>query len=197
MITSIATPGTSLHNGSLLLTPIDADARPSIAELEQQLRRAGLVDAPLSAGSHRYGSGARFFDLVAFTGCAVQLNTSPDASDGLQVRFEGPFDTPQLRSGRNSRPPRCPHCQRPLSEWRDDYSRVAAADAAVGERLRCRSCGASSAVWTWQWGRHAGAGSIFVNIEPVFPGEGQPLPPLFEALDLLEVGPWRHFYVQR
>jgi hypothetical protein len=68
--------------------------------------------------------------------------------------------------------------------------------AAEYGQLHCDSCGAINPAWAWQWGHHAGAGSFFVIIQPVFPGEGQPLPPLLEALGRANTGPWHHFFVQ-
>ena len=62
--------------------------------------------------------------------------------------------------------------------------------------LRCHSCGLIGPAWEWNWRRQAGFGRIFLIIEEVFPGEGQPLPGLLAALNALGVGPWQHFYVQ-
>jgi hypothetical protein len=200
-----------LHNGRMLLTPTDATARVRAERLAACLQTCGLISESPASGPWRYRSGSRLFELVAFTGCAVQLDPADDATTGLQIAIEGPFGAPRLRSGRNSRPPRCPSCRRPYADWAARAPELAAAwageaMAAAGgaphdddiERsaIRCPSCGAQHPGWEWDWGRHAGYGSVFVTLEPVFPGEARPLPALFAALDEAGGGPWTYFYVQ-
>jgi len=187
----------SLHNGRLLLTPDNPGAQAPRERLMRTLQEAGLLGAALPGAAAAYSSGPRLFELIAFTGCAVQLNGA-DEDAGPRVQVEGPFSTPTRRSGRNARPPRCPRCRRPLADWVQQLN-VARADTPqhdAAERLRCRSCDTEAPAWTWAWGRHAGYGSIFVSLEPVFPGEGRPLPTLFNVLEAIELGPWHHFYVQ-
>jgi hypothetical protein len=190
--------GTSLHNGRLLLTPDNPGAQVPRERLARRLQEAGLLGTAQADTPGTYSTGPHLFELVAFTGCAVQLDDG-GAGAGIQVRLEGPFSTPTRRSGRNARPPRCPQCRRPLLRWAQQLD-AAGADGVHGnsteERLRCEACDTEAPAWSWDWGRHAGYGSLFVALEPVFPGEGRPLPKLFRALDTLEVGPWRHFYVQ-
>jgi hypothetical protein len=196
MIRIATASATVLHTGRLLLTPDALHARPPVARLLNCLQTAGLVGDPLSAAGDRFHCGDRLFDLIGFTGCAVQLPSTTDTENGLEVRLEGPFAAPQLRVGRNSRPPRCPNCQRPLADWRARAYPNGIDKQPVSAHLRCRNCEAENPAWAWQWGRHAGAGSFFVIVEPVFPGEAQPLPSLFEALKRADVGPWHHFYIQ-
>jgi hypothetical protein len=186
----------ALHAGSLLLTPDASDARPATDIVLQCLKAIGLIDAALPVGDNRYCSGEHLFDLLAFTGCAVQFPSATNAANGLMVRLEGPFNAPQLRVGRNSRPPRCPNCRRSLADWRAQICDSTTVQAEESGRLHCDGCGAINPAWAWQWGHHAGSGSFFVIVEPVFPGEGQPLPRLLEALKRAHVGPWHHFYVQ-
>jgi hypothetical protein len=196
MIAFETAPAAPLSVGSLLLTPQAPRARPPLETVLHCLQTAGLIGPSLSTENHRYRFGDHLFDLIAFTGCAVQLPAATDTGNGLEVRLEGPFRTPQLRIGRNSRPPRCPECQRPLSGWSSKAGLTAVRQAAGMDSLHCNDCHAANPAWAWQWGRHAGAGSFFVVVAPVFPGEGQPLPPLLEALSRTDVGPWHHFYVQ-
>lgn len=191
-----AAPAAALSVGSLVLTPDAPDARPALATVLRRLQTAGLVGTEISTGKHRYRFGDRLFDLIAFTGCAVQLPSATDNGHGLEVRLEGPFSAPLLRVGRNSRPPRCPDCRSPLADWRAKAHPITAAQTPVTHQLQCSNCNAANPAWAWQWGRHGGAGSFFVEVEPVFPGEGQPLPLLFETLSDIDVGPWHHFYVQ-
>lgn len=187
----------SLHPGRMLLTPTNPMAQTPLEPLSQQLQGLGLLGTVLNAKDHRYRSGPYLFELVAFTGCAVQLDTNATASAGLEVQIQGPFTTPQRRSGRNTRPPRCPHCRRPLANWqaqREGSERTA--DPECIERLSCEGCGLQRPGWAWNWGRHAGYGRVFICLEPIFPGEARPLPRLLNGLETLGLGPWHHFYTQ-
>ncbi len=189
-----------LDTGRLLLTPEDPTAAPSSAQILSRLHSAGLLGMEASSGERRFSAGERLFEYIAFTGCAVQLDSAASSTPGLSIAVDGPFDRPQLRCGRNSRPPQCPECRAPLTGWRAQYVDLAAAEVGDSIRLSCARCGSESPAETWTWGRQAGVGRVFVAIAPIFPGEGRPLPALFSLLEDIapaaEIGPWRYFYVQ-
>lgn len=201
----IITPSSStalrLQTGQLVLVPDDAQRSPARAALVRALQDAGLIEAPMAQDGKSFLSGPELFALIAFTGCAVTLDTSETATPGLEVSIEGPLEKPQLRTGRNTRPPRCPDCGAPARNWRSQLSRAGQTEAGLGldaalRRMHCANCGASATSCSWRWGRHAGCGSCFVSLTPVFPGEGQPLPAIFAVLDALDSGTWHHFYLQ-
>lgn len=190
-----------LHNGRLLLTPENPMATTGLPSLSAVLQEGGLIAAAVPATPRRQGPSERLFEYIGFTGCAVQLDQAPGSPQQLAIGLEGPFRTPRLRSGRNSRPPRCPACQAVLSSWRQQLETTTGTDTGANtdpgsHTLSCANCGASTAAWRWNWGRHAGCGRLFIGIEPVFPGEGRPLLALFTLLERLEIGAWRYFYVQ-
>jgi hypothetical protein len=184
-----------LHTGRLVLTPSNPAAGVDQAALADCLQTAGLIGAPVPRAAHAFETGEQFLQLIAFTGCAVHLDTAARTDGGTfqHVALRGPYVQPRLLYGRNSRPPRCPCCGRPLADWR---ARVEQWRADAPGMLECPSCGATTSPGDWNWRQHAGFGRSFVCIEEVFPGEGSPLPPLFTALERLGVGRWRHFYVQ-
>lgn len=185
-----------LHTGRLVLTPVDAQAAPDPKTLRQAIADGALAGEPLRNGTDGFSVGDRFLQLVAFTGCAVQLAPEPErgAAHGFcHIRVDGPFPRPQLRAGRNSRPPRCAVCGKPLQEWREQASTWL---PSVSPALGCRSCKHTSPAWDWDWRQQAGLGRIFLCIEEVFPGEAAPLPGLLELLAQTAVGPWGFFYVQ-
>ncbi|WP_200247359.1 hypothetical protein [Lamprobacter modestohalophilus] len=182
-----------LHNGRLLLSPEDPMAAAPSQSLVAQLLDGGLIATASPASAMRFAPGERLFEYIGFTGCAVQFDQGPDKGAGLAIEIDGPFDAPRLRRGRNTRPPRCAQCRRPLVDWQEQIDQTINGELPI---LNCTSCGADAPGWSWGWGRQGGAGRLFVNLEPVFPGEGRPLPAFFTLLEQIELGPWRYFYVQ-
>jgi len=182
-----------LHTGRLVLTPLDAQCAVAAAKLQMTLEHNGLFGALMPGTSSAYRAGDRLLDLVGFTGCAVQLDLDASRDDAfVHVRIEGPHPKPVLRRGRNSRPPRCPTCNASLADWRDQTASWEHDEVPL---LHCHACGLVGPAWAWNWRRQAGFGRIFVIIEEVFPGEGQPLPALLAMLNALGAGPWQHFYL--
>ena len=183
-----------LHNGRLLLTPEDPMAAAPSQTLSERLREAGLIATASSAGTMRFAPGDRFFDYVGFTGCAVHVGPGSDGATGLDIEIEGPFEAPALRRGRETRPPRCPQCRRTLPDWLEQMEQTT--NGAQAPVLCCTGCGTKAPGWRWTWGRLGGFGRLFIRLEPVFPGEGRPLPALFRLLEQLGLGPWHYFSVQ-
>ncbi len=181
-----------LHNGRLLLTPEDPMAAAPIEHLEARLRDGRLIGSALPSSAMRFTPGARVFDYLGFTGCAVQFDQDQD-NERLVIALEGPSTAPQLRLGRNTRPPRCPQCQQPLPTWHDQLNPSFNSERPL---LACSHCTAEAPGCYWSWGRHGGFGRLFVTVEPVFPGEARPLPACFALLEQLRLGPWRYFFVQ-
>lgn len=186
-----------MHTGRLLLAPQDPFLAPPPVRLVEGLAAAGLLGAPLPGRAGAYLAGERFLELIVFAGCSVQVELSPpaDGSDAFShVRIEGPYRTPVLACGRNTRPPRCPACRTPLRQWRERAGEWGPAGATAS--LHCPSCGADHPPWAWDWKGHAGFGRLLVRIEEVFPGEATPAPGLKAILAELAGAPWRHFFVQ-
>ncbi|KAA6182693.1 hypothetical protein F2Q65_17490 [Thiohalocapsa marina] len=179
-----------LHTGRLVLVPRDAEAVVDVQRLLQRLGAAGFIAEPLPEPPGAHAAGAHFLQMLAFTGCAVHLNTKPGAQGpaGTHIRVLGPYPQPQLMYGRNSRPPGCPACGKALADWREQVG---------GSRLlRCDACNHSAPAWQWKWRRQAGCGRILICVEDVFPGEATPLPPLLDALRAASGGEWQYFYIQ-
>lgn len=189
-----------LDTGRLLLTPEDPMVAPSSARILRRLDSAGLLSIEESFGTGQFRTGERLFEYIAFTGCAVRLDSVESSAPGLSISIEGPFRRPQLRCGRNSRPPRCPRCRQPLPLWQEQCFDLSAVEVNESILLSCRSCGSELPAEDWAWGRQAGVGRVFIAIAPIFPGEGRPLPALFSVLEGIAataaVCPWRYFYVQ-
>jgi hypothetical protein len=185
-----------VHTGRLLLTPEYPHRVPDVPRLRAALSNAGLLGAPLAGPDDTFLVGDRFLTLVTFAGCSVQVELTPPAEgDGpfCHLRLVGPFASPTLLQGRNTRPPRCRACRAPLKDWRERLS-------AVGQHpdtaLACPACGAARPPWDWDWKGNAGFGRFFISVEEVFPGEATPAPALIELLTQETGAAWRHLYVQ-
>jgi len=183
-----------VHTGRLLLSPLDPFIAPDPDPLCAGLAAAGLLGGTIPGVRGAYLVGDRFLELVLFTGCSVRIELTPPAGGGVafcHVRILGPYPTPRLISGRNTRPPRCRACRAPLRDWSRELASSATTD------IRCPACGEIASLWAWDWKERAGFGRLFVQIEDVFPGEATPAPELMNLLKDLTAGePWRHFYVQ-
>ncbi len=72
-----------------------------------------LTETP--APSQAFLVGKRFFDLLAFAGCAVNLRLTPTSTGKpfTHIHLVGPLASPLLLFGSNTRPPRCPTCRAP------------------------------------------------------------------------------------
>jgi len=184
-----------LHTGRLVLTPGDAQTLVELKPLRACLKAVGLIGGALEGCANAFEVGDRFPQLIALTGCAVAFDTAPSDPEHAftHVTLHGPYITPRLISGRNTRPPRCPECGKGLAAWRDWLRQQ---HPQPRPQLRCMHCTSAAPGWLWNWGRQGGFGRCFVCIEEVFPGEGSPLPALLDALGTLGIGDWRFFYVQ-
>ncbi len=194
----------SIHNGRLVLAPRDPAWAPNpsapnpnalTTALAAALAAAGLLGPALGPGADAYAAGPGFLELVAFTGCAVQVAVTPDVGGDrpfCHIRVVGPWAEPRLLCGRNTRPPRCPACRAQLRDWR--YA-LGATPRATGP-LPCPACGGPAAASAWDWKDTGGWARLSVWIEEVFPGEATPTDALMALLGEATGTPWRHFYIQ-
>ena len=116
------------HTGRLLLTPADPWLAVDPQVLRANLEDLGFIGQPLPADAVPGGAltlppapsrgfliGERFFNLLTFAGCAVNLRLTPGAKGEpfTHVHLVGPLASPLLLRGGNTRPPRCPSCRAP------------------------------------------------------------------------------------
>jgi hypothetical protein len=186
------------HTGRLVLTPRDPSCAPDRRPLIHALAGAGFLGHPLTPQSDAYAVGEAFLHLVAFAGCAVQLEVRPGPEPDqpfCHIRIAGPFAEPAILVGRNTRPPRCPVCRAPLRAWRDTVRDRSTAELHA-EPLPCPACATVSPACTWDWKETGGCARLSVSVEEVFPGEAAPTDTLMQVLDGVAQTPWRHFYIQ-
>jgi hypothetical protein len=178
--------------GRLVLTPDEPSLAPQAPHLARGLTDVGLIGGPIDVSGTAFYAGPKLLSLVSFTGCAVSVATAPDSAAGAaftHVRFVGPYRAPRLRYGRNTRPPRCPHCRSRLETWRT---------LLHPERdITCPSCARRISPAGWDWRLQGGIGRVFIDVEEVFPGEAVPTATLMQALAAFSGATWRYFYLQR
>lgn len=193
-----------LHTGRLLLTPQDPRQAPPEKPLLDMLTEVAFLGARLPCmtaepTTARFVFGERFFDYVAFTGCAVKLDGLPDTAGtsspgGCHLRLDPPGSQPRFLCGRNSRPPRCPRCRKTLADW---SARMASWSWPEQGTLSCPACNNLDHAWRWDWRGQAGFARLALSIEEVFPGEATPLPELMALLSQASDGlSWHWFVVQ-
>ena len=185
--------------GKLLLHPApDAEPPPTISRVTKALSELGFIGADLpSLGPNHFLAGERFLQLVSFLGCSPHVNllAPADGRDNFSyLALLGPWDSPHLIHGSNTRPPGCPVCKKRNRNWRP----LAAAwevDRRLGD-WTCDACGARSPPWEWNWRQQAGVGRFFVLVNDIFPSEAVPSNELLNRLQGETGTSWKHFYVQ-
>ena len=161
----------------------------------QTLGDIGLIGAPYRKDENRFLAGDRFLQLITFMGCSPYLELEPPPGGGdnfCHVQFLGPLEQTGFIYGSNTRPPRCPNCGRPCTEWKSNIEHWwKHRDTPPA----CAGCGHPQNPMFWNWRRKAGSSRLFVSIPEVFPGEAVPVPDLITTLQG-DGGDWDYFYVQ-
>lgn len=173
-----------LHSGS---------TQPSLVETEpliDALRDMQLIGAPLAKDKELFLAGERFLQLISFMGCSTNVCLTPSSGDTgnfCHITITGPLNQPTLIWNSNCRPPRCPACKSPISNWQEFVS--------IG-KLKCLQCGKETQLEEINWGRQAGYGCIFIEISNIFPGEARPSHILLEDLARATDIEWSYFYIE-
>jgi hypothetical protein len=135
--------------------------------------------------------------LVTFMGCAPFIRLEPDESGEpfCHLLIDGPHPRPKPLFGKNTRPPRCAGCGKPLREWRTNLeSWLGKAD---GWQTSCPLCGHHQDPVTYDFRHSAGCGRLLLCVENIFPQEAIPSLELLDALKRTSEGtPWHYFYHQ-
>ena len=184
------------HTGRLVLTPGDARLVPDLPALLATSERSGLIGSPLDTRMDAYLAGDQLLQLISFTGCSprIRLEPPPGGSGAFcHLQIWGPYPTPRLLWGRNTRPPRCALCRTPIRDWRDHQGTW---ERAPERPFTCPHCGQDQTPLALAWRENGGFGRFFIAVEDVFPGEAAPVPALMERLAGVTGQPWRYFYIQ-
>jgi hypothetical protein len=175
--------------GKLILHSDSAEPiSPGRGSLISSLKEMGLLGEPLDSKKERYLAGERFLQLISFVGCSTNVCLTSKTSNNKGVCYlavKGPFSQPQLIWDKNSRPPRCPACKQPITDWKQYIGNAT---------IKCTQCENEARPDEISWGRNAGYGRIFIEINNIFPGEARPVPDLLEGLRRLTETEWSYFF---
>ncbi len=161
--------------------------------LSAALVELGLIGDPLANGDMAFHSGDRFLDLVTFLGCSPDVRLEPGndqqsaSGEFCHVRFPPWTDTPRLRVGAMSKPPRCPACRKDVQDWQQQLD-------AGADQWACGNCGETVTLETLNWRQSAGYSRWFVEIWHVYPHEAVPSEALIARLEALCGGSCDFFY---
>lgn len=177
-------------NGSLYLFPEDPLAAPEPEQILTLLRTLEVIGAPFAQGPCQqvFLAGDGFPRHVIFAGCSPHLRFEPadeQDCDFCHVALLGPYEHPRLITGRQTRSPRCPHCQTRLPHWQAALSSPAAA-------VTCPSCHQGLTAATLDWRQQAAIGRVLLEFRNVFPGEAVPGDRLTRGMAEVTDLPWRY-----
>ncbi len=178
-----------MSTGKLILYPGNTTSSPPlVTSVIESLQQVGLIGQSLDNGQNSFLAGENFLQLITFMGCSPDVCLTPHSHaerDFCHLTILGPLPEPQLIWDNNCRPPRCPECKKPLSNWKQGVNNTS---------INCNICGTESALGDLNWGRGAGFSHIFIEIHNVFPGEAVPVDALFTQLQRDTGVSWRYFY---
>ena len=167
--------------------------QPSIMEtrlLVDYLEDMKLIGEPLAKDKEQFLTGERFLQLVSFVGCSTNVCLTPKPGNDrnfCSIAITGPLQQPTLIWDSNCRPPRCPDCKTPITNWQQHIEL---------DKLKCSKCSKELQLGEISWGRQAGYGRIFIEISNIFPGEARPTQILLEDLTRTTGTDWSYFYTQ-
>jgi hypothetical protein len=156
--------------------------------LIESLKTMGLLGSLLNSKNELFLTGEKFLQLISFVGCSTSVCLTPNGShdqEFCKLAVNGPLSQPLLIWDKNSRPPTCPKCKNPIENWKESIE---------NSTLKCNQCGNESQLEEISWGKKAGYGRIFIEINNIFPGEARPVPDLLASLNRSTGTEWSYFY---
>ena len=179
----------------MVLYPTDPFYRiASTAQLATHLAAQALMSEPMAdvSAGRQYSVGARFMELLVFTGCSPSVNSGDGDVDYNQYDIELPdsLENPALFTGSSNRSPQCPEC-RQHSGMRLIETRI-----IIDHPLRweCPVCDARVRIEQVDWKRKACVASSAIIIHGVHEGEAVPSDELLTDLQSYSGVPWSYCY---
>lgn len=183
----------------LVLHPKSFDDAPGDPEgLLAALREERFIGDTIEVeGEEHYRPGEEFMMLITFLGCSPMIYTEGESVEGEQnchIAIEGPLTQPQVITGDNVKPPRCPKCGHRYDDWQAQLDNWQAAPHAT---TPCPGCGEAFTAPQLRWRKCAGFGRFFIKVWGIFESEAVPSPNLLAALKRSSGLEWQHCYIRR
>jgi hypothetical protein len=179
----------------LILFPSTPDAAPlERSRWQGVLREAGFIgDALTAMGPGHFRAGPEFLSCITFLGCSPALDLGFDEAGGDELPNQYFVELPAAAEepvmiGHPARPPRCPHCRAELADW------SALPPTSVLAEQACPECARTTALYRWQWRRHAGFGRYWIDVRGVHEGEAVPTDAFLSRLQSLTGALWDYAY---
>ena len=179
-----------MNPGYLILHPLPPSPLHTHVELIARLTEVQFLDKPVIHGKQQFYPGDRFLQWITYLGCspAIPLEQN-DPQQNCTIQLFGPYQAPQLISGSNTRPPRCPHCRHDFINWQTQFNKE------NPYPIICPACGKPLLAHQLNWRQQGGISRQFLTISHVFPGEAVPVSDLLRVLEILG-GKWEYCYAQ-
>lgn len=183
--------GDSKEPNRLILSPTDPYFSPqNLSQLIASLQHVGFMGSVWSAD--RYLIGEDFLLAIGFLGCAPSIQMEPleDPNDLRFCHWHIPSATelPKLVASRTIKPPLCPECRHPFTDWNASHAPAAS--------LTCPNCDKTALTNEWVWRRKGMCFSRFhITICNIFEGEAVPDAALLKLLEEATQTPWQYCYI--
>lgn len=183
-----------MENAALVICPVEPGwALPDNTSLIELLHSIQLIGDAYRDGAE-FLPGDRFLDLIAFMGCAPEINLEPGHGEQqfCSVRLLNRTDSIEFHAGAHCYAPRCPECGAAVDAWRSEISRWQ--QRPEENTWVCESCGHTARPWEYKWRKSAGFGRCFIEINNIYPREAIPQQQLLDTLNLHYQINWHYFY---
>jgi hypothetical protein len=123
---------------SLALYTVAGSNHVKSAELIYLLKSIELIGK--SIATSEYLAGPRFFNHIAFLGCAPNISIDPDQGPQHTRITVYALSKPELFAGSRAPAPLCPGCKQAMEHWKDHIS------ATENGEIPCPQCKVSTPV---------------------------------------------------
>jgi|GEM_PF-450690 len=181
----------NMNPGYLAFYPVSNEAPLHIPDVILRLTELRLLGSTINDNQQQFHTGSDFLQLITFMGCSptIPLEKSDPENDHCTIKFWGPYGSPRLLCGSNTRPPRCPLCRHTLLTWKVETGKP------INSQIDCPGCRQPIETRTLNWRQLAGISQLFMTISQVYPGEAVPVDSLMRCLEV-NGEKWEYCYIQ-
>ncbi|HUS13903.1 MAG TPA: hypothetical protein VM536_02695 [Chloroflexia bacterium] len=194
-----------MSDSILQLYPRDPGVAPQdLSTLVCALRTIAFIGTAIDyCGAVHYDPGAQFPHLIRFAAWHTVVLLEPhegrlveagrrDSAQLCHIGMGKIFPEAEFLGMGNTRTPRCPDCNRTVSNWPVAMDSWYASKPTY--RWQCPGCGRQSAPAAWDWRKTAAIARFSIEVWGIRHGEARPAPTLLRFLAEQTASPWDYFY---